>query len=234
MSVGQIHCQAADGATGAPSGNRPGHAACANNDLEFTKTIITGDETWVYGYDPESKFQSLQWKHLESARPKKAQVRSNVKVMLACFFDFRGIVHYKYAPEGQTIYKEYYLEVLRRLRDAARRKWPDIWTGKNWQLHHDNAPTHSTHEIKGFLSKNNTALVREPSYSPDLAPCDFWLFRKLKITLREMRFQSRADITEKTMELRSIPEEEVKRCFQKWQRRWEKCLHLQGEYFEGE
>ena len=32
---------------------------CANNDLEFTKTIITGDETWVYGYNPESKFQSL-------------------------------------------------------------------------------------------------------------------------------------------------------------------------------
>ena len=29
---------------------------CASNDLEFMKTIITGDETWVYGYDPESKF----------------------------------------------------------------------------------------------------------------------------------------------------------------------------------
>ena len=45
---------------------------CANNDLEFTKTIITGDETWIYNYDPESKFQSLQWKHLKSPRPKKA------------------------------------------------------------------------------------------------------------------------------------------------------------------
>ena len=45
---------------------------CANNDLKFTKTIITGDETWVYGYDPGSKFQSSQWKHLESPRPKKA------------------------------------------------------------------------------------------------------------------------------------------------------------------
>ena len=33
---------------------------CANNELEFTKTIITGDETWVYGYNPESKLQSSQ------------------------------------------------------------------------------------------------------------------------------------------------------------------------------
>ena len=45
---------------------------CANNNLEFTKTIIISDETWVYGYNPESKFQSSQWKHPESPRPKKA------------------------------------------------------------------------------------------------------------------------------------------------------------------
>ena len=101
----------------------------ANNDLEFTKTIITGDEAWVYGYDPESKFQSSQWKHTESPRPKKAlQIRNNVKVMLTCFFDSRGIVHHEYAPEGQIINKEYYLEVLRRLRGAVRRKRPDMWT----------------------------------------------------------------------------------------------------------
>ena len=35
------------------------------------------------------------------------------------FFDSRGIVHHKYAPEGQTINKEYNLQVLRRLREAV-------------------------------------------------------------------------------------------------------------------
>lgn len=30
---------------------------CANNDSVSVKTIITGDETWFYGYDPETKFQ---------------------------------------------------------------------------------------------------------------------------------------------------------------------------------
>jgi hypothetical protein len=44
---------------------------CANGDPEFLKTVITGDETWVYGYDPEMKVQSLQWKHSSSPRPKK-------------------------------------------------------------------------------------------------------------------------------------------------------------------
>jgi predicted transcriptional regulator len=56
---------------------------CANRDPEFQKTVITGDETWLFGYDPETKVQSSQWKHSSSPRPKKAQrVRSKVKVLL--------------------------------------------------------------------------------------------------------------------------------------------------------
>ena len=75
--------------------------------------------------------------------------------------------------------------------------------------------------------------VQQPSFSPDLAPCDFWLFPKSKTMLKGMRFKLRKDIMEKTTaELRSIQEEEFKRCFQKRQRRWEMCVHLQREYFE--
>ena len=120
----------------------------------------------------------------ELSRHKKArQVFSNVKVMLTCFFDSRGIVHHECAPKDQTINKKYCLKVLRRLCDAVGRKRPHMWTGRNWQLHHDNAPAHSTHVIKGFSTKNNMALVRQPPYAPDLAPCDFCLFPKLKTTL---------------------------------------------------
>ncbi|PNF41749.1 hypothetical protein B7P43_G03429 [Cryptotermes secundus] len=51
----------------------------ANSNPNFLNTVITGDESWVYGYDPETKMQSSQWKHPTSPRPKKArQVRSNV------------------------------------------------------------------------------------------------------------------------------------------------------------
>ena len=57
-----------------------------NDDAELLKCIITGDETWFYGYDVETKSQSSQWRHSGSPRPKKArQVRSNVKVMLTVF-----------------------------------------------------------------------------------------------------------------------------------------------------
>ena len=180
-----------------------------NRDPEFIKTTITGDETWVYGYDTETKFQSSQWKHPESPCPKKArEVRSNVKVMLTCFFDSRGFVHHEYAPEDQIIDKEYHQKVLRRLREAVRRKRPNMRVANNFQLHHDNAPAHSAHVIHAFLAKNSMLLVRRTPYFPDLARCDFWLFPKLKTILKGRRFHSREDIMKKsTEELISIPEE---------------------------
>jgi hypothetical protein len=58
----------------------------ARDDPVISK-VITGDESWVYGYDPETKQQSSQWKSPNSPRPKKArQVRSSVKSMLIFFF----------------------------------------------------------------------------------------------------------------------------------------------------
>ncbi|UYV69692.1 hypothetical protein LAZ67_7000258 [Cordylochernes scorpioides] len=54
-----------------------------------------------------------------------------------------GLVHYEFVPEGQTINHHYYLDVLRRLREAVRQKRPENWHQKNWPLHHDNARPHT-------------------------------------------------------------------------------------------
>lgn len=57
----------------------------AENDPNFICIIIIGDESWVFGYDPEANQQSSQWTQT-SPRPKKArQLRSNVKSMLIFF-----------------------------------------------------------------------------------------------------------------------------------------------------
>ena len=57
-------------------------------DMQFLKNIVTGDESWVYGYDPETKQQSSQWKGPTFPRPKKRyQVRSKTKAMLLALFD---------------------------------------------------------------------------------------------------------------------------------------------------
>ena len=82
-------------------------------DVQFHKNTVTGDESWVYRYDPETKQQSSQWKGPTSPRPKKGrQVRSKTKVMLLVFFFYSESIVHEYAPDGQTINKEFYLELL--------------------------------------------------------------------------------------------------------------------------
>ena len=89
--------------------------------------IITGDESWIYGYDPETKQQSSQWKNPGSPRPKKArQSRSATKSMLIVFFDIRVIVHHDFVPEDQTVNAEFYCNDLRRLREDIRLKRPEL------------------------------------------------------------------------------------------------------------
>ncbi|PNF29274.1 hypothetical protein B7P43_G08953 [Cryptotermes secundus] len=72
-------------------------------------------------------------------------------------------------------------------------------------------------------------------YGPDMAPCDFWLFPKLKIPLKGTRFESREDIVRNaTGGLITIPKDAFQKCFQQWRKDWEKCVHYQGDYFEGD
>ena len=155
------------------------------------KCIITRDETWIYAYDPETTDQSSEYRARGEPRPKKScQSRSKVKVMLTVFFDYRGVVHYEFLPPGQTVNKEYYLSVMRRLREAIRKKRSELWSDNSWFLHHDNAPSHTALILRDHFAKNSTHIVPQPPYSPDLAPCDFWLFPKLKRPLRGNRFES--------------------------------------------
>ena len=108
--------------------------------------------------------------------------------MLVIFFDCEGVVHYEFAPRGQTINKEYDVEVLKRLRDAVRRKRLRLWSSGDWFLHHDNTTAHSSNLLQQFLVKHKILQLRQPPYSPDIASCDFWMFPKLKMALKEKWF----------------------------------------------
>jgi len=94
----------------------------AHNDPNFMSAVITGDECWIYGYDPETKQMSSHWSTALSPRPKKAgQVKSKVKTMLTAFFDIDGLFHHEYVPRGLTVNKKFHKTVLQRLRGAVRR-----------------------------------------------------------------------------------------------------------------
>ena len=65
--------------------------------------------------------------------------------------DIRGIVHYEFVPNWQTVNEVYYVEVLKRLREKVRRKRPELFANNSWILHHDNAPAHTALSVREFF-----------------------------------------------------------------------------------
>ena len=125
--------------------------------------------------------------------------------------------------------------VLRRLREKVRRHRPQLWREQTGLLHHNNAPSHTAVLTHQFLAKNKIAVIPQPPYSPDLAPCDFFLFPKMKLKLKGRRFDTITEIQAETQKVLNIlTEKDFQEAFQKWRRRWDRCLHSGGNYFEGD
>jgi len=161
--------------------------------------------------------------------------RSKIKVLLVVFFNWKGIVHHEFVPRGQMVTKQLYQEVLSRLRDAVRRKSPELWENQTWMLHHDNASAHASLLIRSYLAKHQTSVVPHPPNSPDLAPTDFFLFPKLKTTLKGRLFEAIKEIQENAIrELRAITESAFQEAFQQRKKHWERGIAGRGDYFEGD
>ncbi|UYV75591.1 hypothetical protein LAZ67_13000681 [Cordylochernes scorpioides] len=202
------------------------------NEPDFLNSVVTGDESWMFEYDPESKRQSCAWHTKSSPRPKKARMsKLRIKTMIIVFFDIRGIVHCEFVPQGQTVNSAFYLEVLRRLKRRIARVRTDI--KHTVKLHHDNATSHTAFMITNFLARSNTSVIPHPPYSPDLAPCDFFLLPRLKREMKGKHWEPVENIQHHvTTFLRSIPAEEFQGAFQPWQTRLRKCIDAGGMYFD--
>jgi transposase len=91
-----------------------------------------------------------------------------------------------------------------------------MWKNGNWLLHHDIAPAYTSLVVWEFLTKNNVSTVPHPAYSPDLAPCDFYVFPKMKLPLKGGRFASIEEVqTESQQILNTLTPADFNECFQK-------------------
>jgi hypothetical protein len=74
-----------------------------------------------------------------------------------------------------------------------------------------------------------------PTYSPDLAPSDVFLFPKINEILKRRHFDDIDDIrSNTTAALKVIPQSQFQTCFERWTRRWHLCIASKGAYFEGD
>ena len=75
--------------------------------------------------------------------------------------------------------------------------------------------------------------VPQPPYTS--APCDFWLFPKLKENLRGCCYETTEEMKEAvTKVIVMLTQEELHGAFQKLLERDNKCIAAGGDYFEGD
>ncbi|GFO41025.1 histone-lysine N-methyltransferase SETMAR [Plakobranchus ocellatus] len=112
------------------------------------KHLITGDETWLHLSTPETKSDSMTWKHQSSLVTKKFKVQQTAtKVMAAVFWDSRGMILLDILPKGESVNADRYFEAIDRLRHAVRRKRPGLLRS-GVVLQHDNATPYTAKRTK--------------------------------------------------------------------------------------
>ena len=140
------------------------------------------------------------------------------------------MIYMHWVPTGQTVNKEYYVEVLREFRKRFRRKSKQLFELGQWHFHQDNAPVYNSILVTDYLSKMGIKTVPHPPYSPDLALRDFWLFSKL----RGCRYKTIKMKEAVTKVIDTLTQEDFHGAFQKLLERYNKCIVAGGDYFEGD
>ena len=95
------------------------------------------------------------------------------------------------------------------------------WSGVH--LLHGNASSHKYEVVKSFLASEKVKVLNHPPYSPDMSPCDFFLFPRLKKMLSGNKYYQC---------LQQIPKRRLFICFSR-KKRLQKCVSVKGEYFKG-
>jgi len=142
---------------------------------------------------------------------------------------------WKTDDERFTMFATLYCDVLRRLRENIRRKCPNKW--HNSWVRHQSWQRSSSRVVRcaavfGFYEYDSHP---HPSYSPDLAPCDFFLFLKIKLKLKRRHFDTIKEIQSVSQNgMKTLTQNDFQKCFRSWKSGWNRCVNAKGDYFEGD
>ena len=147
-------------------------------------------------------------------------LRAVAKHQIACCMRYsliwKGPVLQTPVLKGSSVTGKFYREtVLPQLVDFYQKSRPrtDV---RGIKLLHDNAPAHKSTTVQEYLKESGLDVLDQPPYNPDLSPCDFWLFPRLKEMLAGHRFESRCGIGSAVYQcLQHIPKEEYRVAFRK-------------------
>ena len=120
---------------------------------------------------------------------KARKCRSKIKVIFFVFFVCKGIFFQEFLSSCQLANKDMYQEHVALLRNAVRRKSPELKGKPDFDVAPRQCVSSRVAPHRSYPAKHKTSVVPHPPYSPDLTQAEIFLFPKLKTTLKGRRFQ---------------------------------------------
>ncbi|CAH2001844.1 unnamed protein product [Acanthoscelides obtectus] len=193
-------------------------------------SIVSGDESWIYCYEPENNRQSTPTKVIRS--------RSVSKKMVATFVSKAGHIATIPPNEQRTVSVDWYTIIcLPKVISELEKINPE----RRIILQKDNAISHTAQETRQYLTEENVELLDHPPYSPDLSPNDFFTFLKIKNRLRGQRFQSPEEAVDTFKNaVLDLPANEWNKCFENffwcrqrslWDQEWNSIVFSEESRF---
>ena len=155
------------------------------------------------------------------------------KVLYCIFFDGLGPVVQITVPKGQTLTGQFYADVVLPEEEKFYLKRRPKTGIRGLKILHDNARPHKSLAVRQKIQDMGMHEVPHLPYSPDIAPCDFWLFRKLKDNLSGREFEDRLSLGRTIYRyLEVILKDKYRKTFENWIKRLNSVVAYKGDYFE--
>jgi transposase len=153
--------------------------------------IAMGDESWfLYTTSGDPMFAIS----VRDVVPKTKQNISAKKTLVTIFLVPTRLLVLNFLPKGTKFNQDYFIDTVLPSLYSEKRRFARRKGLPSFSVHMDNSMCHKGPKITEKLEKRHIARAPHPPYSPDLSPCDFWLFGVLKQKMKERVFQSEEQI----------------------------------------
>jgi hypothetical protein len=173
------------------------------------------------------------WAQDSNERPPNVKWAISSKgTMFSAYFSHCDFVSVEFLPMGQKHNAQFFTETVVPSTEKKRAECRPKLRTTAAHLHVDNAKPHTSQMSIEKIEALGFILVPQPSYFPDLAPCDFFLFGYLKQHLEGNHLTREGQVIAAVMEaFDKIPLQTFQNAMDDWQYRLRRCIQLGGEYF---
>lgn len=191
--------------------------------------VMTGDESLFYFRYQSSHMYAESKEKVPNRISKKIDSK---KVMITMFFNGNSLLCFDMLPKGKKYNQEYFINnIIEEIKENTDGDDTQM-DFKKIMVHMDNCRVHTGKKVTQKLSNLKVKTIPHPAYSPDISPCDFWLFGFLKKSLEDKEILDEIQLKIEILNAwEHVTFEQLQNVFYEWMKRLKWVIDNKGEYY---